>query len=252
MGWKGALLCGTLGAFVGGPLGAVIGGVIGHFATGSADDSHKTHSESDQKQALFVVAIFSTLAKMAKADGVVSTDEAQMIKNFIARHFKNEDRLFIRQVFNTARDNNDTFESYCDQLCSIVGNDPEFKQHFLGVLCELAVADGVLHPAEKTQLYYAERVFGLRGYVDTFFRYGESAAQGGEQNLDVYYQVLGCTEAATDDEIKSAYRKKCRDFHPDLLQSKGLPEEFITFAEKEMQRINQAYDAIRKARKING
>ncbi|MBQ8754126.1 MAG: TerB family tellurite resistance protein [Lentisphaeria bacterium] len=250
MGWKGALAGGAFGAVIGGPLGAVIGAAVGHLATGSGGNENSS-SGSDRMQAVFVVAIFSTLAKLAKADGVVSADEAQMIKRFINDHFKQEDRAFIKQVFNAARDNGDSFESYFDQLCSIVGDDREFKQHFLGVLCELALADGVLHPAEKAQLLYAERVFGLNGYVDTFFQYGNGAAQGGAQNLNVYYEILGCTEAATDDEIKSAYRKKCRDFHPDRIQSKGLPEEFISFAEKEMQRINQAYDEIKKARKIS-
>ena len=248
MGWKGALAGGALGAVIGGPLGAVIGATVGHLFADLGDNDSK--ADVDQRQAIFVVAIFSCLAKLAKADGVVSVDEAQLIKHFIAEHFRSEDRAFIKQVFNTARDNDATFEDYCDQLCSIVGDDREFKQHFLGVLCELALADGVLHPAEKKQLLYAERAFGLSGYVDTFFQYGSGAVQGGEQNLTVYYEVLGCTEAATDDEIKSAYRKKCREFHPDRIQSKGLPEEFITFAEKEMQRINQAYDEIRKVRKF--
>ena len=41
---------------------------------------------------------------------------------------------------------------------------------------------------------------------------------------------------------------KVTHFHPDRIQAKGLPEEFISFAEKEMQRINLAYEQIRKSR----
>ena len=62
------------------------------------------------------------------------------------------------------------------------------------------------------------------------------------------YKILNVPTTATDEEVKTAYREKCRNFHPDRIQAKGLPEEFISFAEKEMQRINLAYEQIRKSR----
>ena len=31
-----------------------------------------------------------------------------------------------------------------------------------------------------------------------------------------YYDVLGVTKSATEAEIKSAFRKKAKEFHPDL------------------------------------
>lgn len=41
-----------------------------------------------------------------------------------------------------------------------------------------------------------------------------------------YYDVLGVSKDATDAEIKSAFRKKAKEFHPDLNKSPDAPEKF--------------------------
>lgn len=58
------------------------------------------------------------------------------------------------------------------------------------------------------------------------------------------YQVLGVSPNATDDEVKEAYRKLAKKYHPDLNQDK-------VYAEKMMKEINFAYDTIKKIREGN-
>ena len=41
-----------------------------------------------------------------------------------------------------------------------------------------------------------------------------------------YYEVLGVSKDATDAEVKSAFRKKAKEFHPDLNKSPDAPEKF--------------------------
>ncbi len=53
------------------------------------------------------------------------------------------------------------------------------------------------------------------------------------------YEVLGVQRGATDDEIKKAYRAKCKRWHPDLNPNDPTAEEHF----KEVQ---AAYDAITK------
>ena len=56
-----------------------------------------------------------------------------------------------------------------------------------------------------------------------------------------YYEILGVTRAADADEIKRAYRKLARKFHPDVSKEKNAEDRF-----KEVQ---EAYEVLRDAEK---
>ena len=51
------------------------------------------------------------------------------------------------------------------------------------------------------------------------------------------YQILGIPHGATEAEIKKAYRKKAKEYHPDL-----HPNDPV--AMKKMQEVNKAYDML--------
>jgi len=51
------------------------------------------------------------------------------------------------------------------------------------------------------------------------------------------------------EEIKEVYRRKRKEFHPDTLISKGLPEELIERAKEKFIEIQEAYEAIERERK---
>lgn len=54
-----------------------------------------------------------------------------------------------------------------------------------------------------------------------------------------YYEILGVNKNSTDDEIKKAYRKLARKYHPDL--NRDDPKT----AEAKMKEINEAYDVLK-------
>src|SRR5574339_969267 len=56
-----------------------------------------------------------------------------------------------------------------------------------------------------------------------------------------YYQTLGVEPGAGDAEIKTAYRRLARKYHPDVSKEKGAEEKF--------KAVNEAYEALRDPQK---
>ena len=56
------------------------------------------------------------------------------------------------------------------------------------------------------------------------------------------YEVLGIKPSASQDEIKSAYRKLIKQYHPDKFNDNPLKN----LAEEKMMEINEAYESLTK------
>ena len=62
------------------------------------------------------------------------------------------------------------------------------------------------------------------------------------------YKILEINNEASDNEIKRAYRKMAAKFHPDKVHHLG--EELQNMAEEKFKSVNDAYQQIKKERKI--
>jgi DnaJ like chaperone protein len=78
MGMLGKIIGGTIGFAMAGPLGAIAGAALGHAFDSNAQtyyiDERARLSSGEEAQFTFFVAAFSMLAKLAKADGRVSSE----------------------------------------------------------------------------------------------------------------------------------------------------------------------------------
>jgi len=61
-----------------------------------------------------------------------------------------------------------------------------------------------------------------------------------------YYEVLGVSKGASDDEIKRAYRRLAKKYHPDLNKEPGAAEKF-----KEINEANEVLSDPQKRQKYD-
>jgi len=261
MAWWGAGIGASIGMIFGGPIGAIIGAGIGSTLT----QDQRGLGSSEQKQLGFIVATFSMLGKMAKADGVVSQDEIAFIDRFIQSELQLDGRSrdVAIEIFNRAKSDPTSIYKYAEQISEIFLHDEPMRETLYRVLFMTALADGNLHPAEKEILEQMPLYLRLRGGVYARIEAELSGKSGGHsgghfggrssatdaEKLKQSYKVLGVKPAATDSDIKKAYRDKCKAYHPDTLASKGLPDGFTKFANEQMQQFTEAHDAIMKNRR---
>jgi DnaJ like chaperone protein len=247
MSWFGKIMGGTIGLLFGGPLGAVAGATLGHFAFDKTSEvpqyAQERLNRTEQVQAAYFISLFSMLGKFAKIDGVVTRDEIAVIDRFLQQMgISGTERDFAIGIFNDAKNSAYSIQDFAGQFYEVSRHQRALLYSFLDLLFQLAFADGTLHQAEKQAIDDVRRTFGVS---DTEF----AAIQGRYiDDGEKYYNVLNCTAACTDEEIKKQYKKLAKDFHPDTIIAKGLPEEFVAFATKRFQDIQEAYEKIKKKR----
>jgi len=280
MGFWGKAIGAGLGFMLGGPLGANFGGAMGHMydkgsevlaggqklrcphcnntitlanfrdhfcpICGKEIGTPQLQTDHD-RQFVFYVSLASLAAKMAKADGVVTEDEIKAFDNFIRGELRlgNDERKIVAQLFNEAKNSSANAVEIAQQFKSLIGFQPDVLQTMIHLLFRISMADGKFHPAEEQYIKQVSSVFGL-----SQAQYDQIKALFIKKN-DRAYQILGISSRATDDEIKHAYKNLVREYHPDKLMAKGVPEDFMKIANQKMAEINTAYDQVAQERGMN-
>ncbi len=236
--WK-AGIGGMIGFTIGGPIGGILGAIIGSKL---GDKEQARPSINQKNQAAFFTALFACFAKIAKADGKVTREEVDKVDHFIKERFKfpPDQRAFAIQVFNHAKDDNNSFKDYASQLSSLLSNNQSALVMFYELLFELSMADGYLDPTEEEILNEAIPIFGLD---PDLFKLNKRKFGA---DISDAYAVLGVTKDMSYKEIKTAYQRKRKEFHPDTLLSKGLPEELLEKAKDKFIEIQSAFEEIEK------
>jgi DnaJ like chaperone protein len=218
--------------------GESIGSLLGLNAPPSGEGQHP-----GLRQVAFTIGVIALAAKMAGADGEVSDVEVRAFREFFQVPPGEEKN--VERFFNLAKRDVSGFETYARRLAALFPDAPEILENVLEGLFEIAQADGRIDAPEADYLAKVARLFGLES---ARFERAKAAALGVVECEPCI--ILGIDPLATDEQIRDAWLRQVRAHHPDRLIAQGLPEEAIAMANRKLALINDAYDRLRRERRL--
>jgi DnaJ like chaperone protein len=259
MGYWGKIIGGMAGFAMGGPFGAVVGATIGHAADAGVDkvrlpfggaggfNPAQIAAMMGQRDQVFAMAVVVLSAKLAKCDGPVRRAEIDAFK----RQFRvpPEQVRDVGRLFDHARDSSDGFEMVAVQLGHAFADSPHTLTDVLVALFAIANADAPVNQQERAFLRRVHAAFNLDEAAWDIAR-GELPRRPPISNEPDPYRVLGLARTASNEDVRSAWKRLVRENHPDSLASRGVSAEFAARATAKVAEINAAWDSIKRERHL--
>jgi DnaJ like chaperone protein len=191
-----------------------------------------------EKSVAFTIGMIALGAKMAKADGAVTSDEVSAFGDVF--QVPDGDRAAVQRVFDLAKQDIAGYESYAKQVAALFEPASDMLENVLDGLFHIAKADGAVHEDEISFLAHVAELFGFDSLA--FKRISARHVVIEDDPFD----ILGVTRNMAFEDIRKAHRKLVRELHPDKHVASGMPKELILIATERLARINEAFDRIKK------
>ena len=233
----GSLIGGMIGLSLGGPFGMLLGSLIGSKI--SRAKSRGGFGTFAQPQQIFALSLIVLSAKLSKADGQISKEELIAVKDKLKIPENEIDQ--VGKIFNKAKEESSGYEPYAQQIAQIYKGNINVLEEVINILFYIAEADGNVSDAELKMIEHIAKLFGLTEIQ--FNSIKESRKSSDKLNP---YIVLESHPDDTIEMIRKRYLKLSKEHHPDLLMSKGVPQEVIDESKAKMRAINSAWDQVQK------
>ncbi|AHW58736.1 DnaJ like chaperone protein [Draconibacterium orientale] len=237
--WIGA----GLGAFAGGPIGAIIGFTIGSMFDGGQEAvkrGTRTGYSGRTTTGGYVMSLLVLVAAIMKADGKVLKSELDYVKRFMVHNFGEDSAQEAIKMLRDLLQQTIPVNEVCQQIK--VNMNYSARLQLVHFLFGIAQADGQVDVQEQKLITHICNQMGI-GNNDF-----ESIQAMFVPNTDGDYKILEIERSASNDDVKKAYRRMAMKYHPDKVSTLG--DEVQNAAKEKFQKVNQAYENIKKERKI--
>lgn len=242
----GKWIGGGLGWAFAGPVGGILGFAIGSMFDNAGKTEYKKVFESaDAKERTetgdFSAALLVLAAAVMKADGKVLKSELDYVKNFFVRQFGAEKTRQQMLVFKEILKQDIPVREVCMQIKHFTRHSDRLQ--LLHFLFGISASD---RHYDKSELEVIHRISGLLGISDMDY---DSIKAMFVKDSESDYKILEIESSASDEELKKAYRKMALKYHPDKVSHLG--DDFQKMAKEKFQKVQEAYENIKKSRGLN-
>lgn len=239
----GKWIGGGLGWAFGGPIGAIIGFTVGSMFDGGTQ-AIRTGTGSGYSGRTttggYVMSLLVLVAAVMKADGKVLKSELDYVKKFMVHNFGEASAVEAIRMLKDILSQTIPVDEVCNQIRQNMNLSARLQMvHFL---FGIAQADGEVDVSEQKLIAHICQQMGIP--TSDF----ESIQAMFVPNTEGDYKILEIERTASDDDLKKAYRRMAMKFHPDKVSNLG--EDVQNAAKEKFQKVNQAYENIKKERKI--
>jgi DnaJ like chaperone protein len=201
---------------------------------------YRNHSSRSRED--FATMLIALSASVMKADGRPLKVELEYIKGFLTQQFGAQ---YTQQHLKILKHFLDAPQIPIDQICRDISSrtKEEVRIQLLHYLFGIAGSDG--HVADS-ELHILQRISAQLLIPAADF---ESVKNMFYRDVNSDYHVLGIEPGASDEEVKKAYRQMAIRYHPDKVVHMG--EEYQKGAKEKFQKVQEAYESIKKSRGIS-
>ena len=218
-----------LGLLRGGPLGALVGGTVQHFFLRRSKKILNKRLQGILDETAFSACLVGILTKISLVAHGLSVGQARVIHKFFAKNlgYEADGLKVINEMIREVRRVNPNMRYLAEKLSESTGG----KYHLLtlALAYQVSLVDG--KEIEEVQ----KQIDSLAEYLKIDpNKHNEVRSKYFLTKIKTPYIILDIEPTASVDQIKKAYRKKLREFHPDKAVHLGpekVEEAHIKFIE---------------------
>ena len=212
------------------------------FVKEQREFQNKSHRQKAQTlSGDFEISLLILASIVIKSDGKVDSRELNFVRNQFVGMYGKERANKAFQLFKGVMKKQVSARQVCIQIRQHMPHSSRLQLiHFLF---------GIAQADEYVSEIEVDEIRKIAGYLYINQYDFESIKAMFYKSTDSAYKILEIETSASDSELKKAYRKMVKKYHPDKLT--GLGEEHLQGAKEKFQNIQAAYETIKKERGLS-